>query len=239
MRAVEPAVGPPGERVQHLVRVLVAPAVEHHLRRAARPVRRLVERDEEQVRRGADPHAAEPDLDAADEVQVLDEHLPPVEAAVAVGVLEDQNAVLAGALRRADGIGVRFGDPQPAAIVEGEGDRPHDVRLGRRQRDREPLRHGHRAGRLSGDSPACGHRIHRRHRADVGRRDFVREEGPRRVEAEVVEVDVRPRVLFEVDRRGRARLVVHEADEDGLVGVGRADRRPPAAARPGRHRRCV
>ena len=49
--------------------------------------------DEQQVRRRADPDAAEADLQAADQVQPFDEDGPLVELAVAVGVLEDQDAV--------------------------------------------------------------------------------------------------------------------------------------------------
>ena len=101
VRSVEPAIGAPGEGVEHLVRVLIAPAVEQHLRRARRTVRPVLDRNEQQVRRRADPHAAEADLDAADEIQVLGEDLAAVEASVAVGVFEDQDAVLALAFGRA------------------------------------------------------------------------------------------------------------------------------------------
>ena len=124
----------------------------------------VLDRDEQKIRRGADPHAAEPDLDAADEVQVLDEHLPAVEASVAVGVLEDQNPILALAFRRAHGIRVAFGNPQPAAVVEREGNRPHDVRLGCGELDGEALRHGHGAAAASGRQARVRDRIHRRHR---------------------------------------------------------------------------
>ena len=85
------------------MRVLVAPAVEQDLRRAGRQIGALLDRDEQQVWGGADPDAAEADLDAADEVQVLDEHLALVETAVAVGVLEDEDPVAALALRCANG----------------------------------------------------------------------------------------------------------------------------------------
>ena len=91
--AVEPAVRAPGEGVQRLVRVLVAPAVEQDLRRAGRLVLAVLDRDEQQIRRRADPDAAEADLQAADQVQALHEDRALVERAVAVGVLEDQDAV--------------------------------------------------------------------------------------------------------------------------------------------------
>ena len=75
-------------------------------------------RDEEQVGRCADEHAAESDLDSAHQVQAFDEHLAAVERAVAVGVLEDEDAILAFTLRRAHRVGVCLGDPQPAAVVD-------------------------------------------------------------------------------------------------------------------------
>ena len=93
VRAIEPSVGPPRERVEHLVRVLVSPSVEHHLRRPGGTILSLVDGDEQQMRRRSDPDAAEPHLDRAEEVQVLHEDLPPVESSVAVGVLEDENPV--------------------------------------------------------------------------------------------------------------------------------------------------
>ena len=56
--------------------------------------------DEEQVRRGADPDAAEADLDAGEVGPLVPEDGPLVEPAVAVGVLEDQDAVPARRARR-------------------------------------------------------------------------------------------------------------------------------------------
>ena len=151
--AVEPAVRPPDEAVQRLVRVLVTPTVEQNLRLTRGLVRLLVMRDEHEVRCRADPHAAEPDLDAADEVQALHEHGALVELACARRVLEDDDLVALRLvllrqyrplLRVAPRIGVRFHNPQPAAVVEAERDRLVNVRLAREQRHREPRRYGHR-----------------------------------------------------------------------------------------------
>ena len=96
--AVEPAVGAPDEGVERLVGVLLAPAVEQDLRRTVGPVVAVSVGNEQQVRGRADPDAAEADLEAADQVQLLGEDLARVEPAVAVGVLEDQDAVLAPGL---------------------------------------------------------------------------------------------------------------------------------------------
>ena len=128
--AVEPAVRAPDEGVERLVRVLVGPAVEQDLRLAVGHVVAVAIGNEQQVRRRADPHAAEADFQAAHQVQPLGEHRALVELAVAVGVFEDQDAVAALALRRADRILVRLGDPQPAAVVDRHRDRLLHVRLG-------------------------------------------------------------------------------------------------------------
>ena len=93
--AVEPAVRPPGERVEDVVLgVLDVPAVEHDLGRAGRLVA-VVDRDEEQVRRRAEPDAAEAELDAGEVHAVVEEDGLLVERAVAVGVFEDDDAVAA------------------------------------------------------------------------------------------------------------------------------------------------
>ena len=107
--AVEPAVGPPGEAVQGLVRVLHRPTVEHHLG-LARTVLRVL-RDEHQFRRGADPHPAVADLDAAHEVEPLEEDGALRVAAVAVDVLEDEDAVAALALAALARVGHALDDP--------------------------------------------------------------------------------------------------------------------------------
>ena len=73
----------------------IAPAVEQDLRLAVGLVVAVLVGNEQQVRGRADPHAAEADFQAADEVQPFDEDGPLVERAVAVGVFEDQDAVAA------------------------------------------------------------------------------------------------------------------------------------------------
>jgi len=118
--AVEPAIGPPDETVQCLVRVLRAPAVE-----------------EDAGRGGAHPDTAEPDGDAAGEIQPLDEHLPRIERVVAVGVLEHQDPVTGLRLGQRVRVGVALDHPQPAAVVEAHRDRLADVGLRGQQLDGE------------------------------------------------------------------------------------------------------
>ena len=123
------------------------------------------------------------------------------------------------ALGRAQRVGVRLGHPQAAAIVDREGDRPHDVGLGGGERHREPFGTVIARAASAPDRPACGTCSSGGSVVGVGGRDLVREERPRVVKAEVVEVDVRPGALPEVDGGRRAALVVHEADEDVAAGV--------------------
>ena len=83
---------------------------------------------EEDVRRVGDPDAAVADGDAGGDVQPLGEDRELVGLAVAVGVFENLDAVAARA-RLAARIFEAFGDPDPAALVEGHGHRIDDVRL--------------------------------------------------------------------------------------------------------------
>ena len=93
--AVEPAVGPPGHRVDRRVRVLEPEAGEQDLGIAVGPVVVVAVGVEEQVRRLADEDAAVTDRQARGQVQALDEDLDRVGPAVAVGVLEDLDPVRA------------------------------------------------------------------------------------------------------------------------------------------------
>ena len=153
VRAVKPAVRPPRERVRAAVRVFEAEAGELHLGRAVGDVVTVLVRVEEEIRRVQHPHAAATGDDTARNVQVGDEVLGLVEDAVAVGVLEDGDAVLAlevvrrrrrnlvvnGAevliiLRDLETGGERvleiLHDPHPATVIEVDIQRLADHRLG-------------------------------------------------------------------------------------------------------------
>src|SRR5205807_8733551 len=99
------------------------PAVENDLRRTVGHVVAVAVGDEEQVRRGTDPDAAEAELDAGDVGDLVMEDFASIKMAVAVFVLEDKDAILARfAVSLPLGIGVVLRDPEPAAVVDGEGD---------------------------------------------------------------------------------------------------------------------
>ena len=95
-------VGGDGRRI----RGLTPPA-----RQGVRHVIPVLIRDEHQVGSRPHPHATEAQFQAADKVQTLDEHLAILERAVAVGVFQDDDLVLALPVLGAVGIGVGFGHP--------------------------------------------------------------------------------------------------------------------------------
>ena len=103
------------------------------------------------VRRRRHDDAAVGERQAGRDVEVLGEHRELVGAAVAVGVLEDLDAVVAGlAVQHVVRIVDRLDHPQPAALVEGERDRLDDVRLAREQLELELGRHLDELHRLVG-----------------------------------------------------------------------------------------
>ena len=229
--AVQPAVRPPDEAVERLVGVLPAPAIEEDLRFTGL-VGLLVVRDEEQVGGGPDPHPAEADLDAAGQVQPLEEDGPLVVFAVAVGVLEDDDLVAEftvgdhrAGVRVPPRVGVCLKNPQPAAVVDRERDRLVHVRLGGEHGDGEARRHGHRLGRVLRLESGKLVGVDRRGRLDLRPLGEARLLG---MEAEVVEVDVAPvaRVLIDQPDEDLAILVLRQIDDDPLQVLGLATRRP-------------
>ena len=173
--AVKPAVRPPGERVQGLVRVgFVVPAIEKNpgFTRGFRVVP-ILDRHEHQMGRRANPHAAEADFNAADQALPVHEHRALVELPIAIGVLENQNAIAPFALRPALGVIHPFDHPEPPAVVDAERDGLHDVRFAGEERGLESRRQGHLLGGGLGRK-AVGelHDVRRRLRRGVGgRRD--------------------------------------------------------------------
>ena len=73
---IEPAIRPPDKVIERLVRVLIVPAVQEDLGRPGRPIAAGVHRDEHEIRRSSNPHAAEANLQAADQIQPFDKDPP-------------------------------------------------------------------------------------------------------------------------------------------------------------------
>src|SRR5215471_5384278 len=141
---IKPAVRPPRERVQRFVRVLISPAIEKDLRRA-RWLRfiAILDRNEHQVRGCADPDAAKSNLESAHEVEAFHENGALVEFAVAVGILEHQDSVLALAFGSANRVSVGLSYPKPAAIINRESNRLFNIRFAGEQRRFETGRNCH------------------------------------------------------------------------------------------------
>src|SRR5215813_5364132 len=91
--AVKPAVRAPRESVQRFMGVLVSPPVEQDLRRTGRfGFLAIIDRDEHQVRRCADPDAAETNFDAADQIQAFHENRAAIDLPIAIAVIENYDA---------------------------------------------------------------------------------------------------------------------------------------------------
>lgn len=128
MVSVEPTVWSPRETVQGFVGILVAPAVEENLRFTGLVLG--VFRDEQKLRGCANPNTTEADLDAADEVESVDEHGAFVECSVTVGVFKDEDAVLVASVLSFVGVAVCFRNPQAATFIDCKGDGLFYIRFG-------------------------------------------------------------------------------------------------------------
>ena len=122
---VEPAVGAPLEAVGDVVADAVGlEAVEEDDGFAVGHVVAVAVGEEEEIRRAEREDAAEAEFDAGEKLRAVPEDGAFVEAAVVVGVLENDDAVADGAVE-ADlgfGVGVVLGDPEAAAGIPGHRD---------------------------------------------------------------------------------------------------------------------
>jgi len=146
---VEPAVRSPGETVDDVVFRLETPAVEQDFGRAVRNVVVIAVGNENQLRRGAEPDAAETERDAGKIAALIEEDVPGVEATVAIAVFENDHAVVAG---KAVGLPIRvrqtLDHPKAPAIVGGHRDRLNHVRFAGEECYLEAVRDGHAPCRI-------------------------------------------------------------------------------------------
>ena len=123
--AVEPAIRSPFQAVGEIVAdVFALETVEHDDGIAVGHVVTVAVREKKKIRRTQRPDAAEADFEARENLRAVPEHGAFVEASVAVGVLENHDAIPQRAVE-ADlgfGVGVVLGDPETAARIEGHGD---------------------------------------------------------------------------------------------------------------------
>jgi hypothetical protein len=158
LQAVEPAVRPPRQRVRHRMCILHAESRQTDLGIAVGYVVAVAVGIEEKIRDLEDEHAAMAERQPARQVQAVDEVPGGIRPAVSVLVLEDRDPIRAprpprrrGRDRVVDGprvaihlhplqagrVGVLqvLDDPQPAPVVELDGDRLADHRLAREGHD--------------------------------------------------------------------------------------------------------
>ncbi len=146
--AIEPAVRSPLKVVEDVVPGPEAPAVQDDLGFSGRFVLARLDGDEQQVGRGTEPDSAEANGDAREVGAIVEEDLAALELPRA-GILEDQDAVLAGLpLGQPVRIGSRLDHPEPTAVVRGHGDWFADIRLTGEQMNPKPFRNLHPLGRL-------------------------------------------------------------------------------------------
>jgi hypothetical protein len=155
LAAVEPAVRAPDEAVQRLVAIVDAPAVQHRPGRPVRPIVAVHVRKEEEMGRGADPHAAHSHGERRKERQLLGEMLLLVEAAVVVRVHQDRDpAGRCGGVAPPVPVVQVLGHPETPALVERERDRLPYLGLRREDSDLEARCDRHPPHRLLGGGEA-------------------------------------------------------------------------------------
>ena len=153
--AVEPAVGAEGEAVGQVVMARRAnlEAIEHHLSRSIGHEIAVGIRDEEDLRRAAEPHASVAHRHAREQLHVVGEHDRRIEKAIAVRIVKDEHTVAQRAVKPQPsfGVGEVFSDPQAAAGILADGDRVAERRFGGKQLHPKALRH-----RQGSSSLHCG-----------------------------------------------------------------------------------
>ena len=119
VRHVEPAIRPPRKSVQQFMPIIESETIEQDRAR----IRHIVEigiLQEQKFRRLADIDPAVPEQNPGGQVKAIGKHRDLVSASIAVGILEDFDAISGfGPGRRAERILVKFDDPQPATGIPG------------------------------------------------------------------------------------------------------------------------
>ena len=142
VRAVQPTIRPPRKPIGDGVRIgMRAKAVEQHHRFTIRHAVVILVRDKIKIRNRHHPHPAEPHLNAAHVLELIIKNNPLVVPPIAIGVLENDDAILLPSLFVRIIIG--FGHPQPATVINAETDRLLDIRFTGKKGHVESLGHLH------------------------------------------------------------------------------------------------
>ncbi len=132
--SVEPTVRPPAQAIGEVVIVGRGhfESVEHYFGRAVGNTVAVFVWNEDQLLRAQRPHAAESDLDACKHLHFVRENIPRVETAVAIVVLEDQDAVAQVQIELFPvlGVGVVLCYPKPASRIPSHRDGILHIRFG-------------------------------------------------------------------------------------------------------------
>ena len=143
VRAVQPSVRPPRKPIGNGVRIgMRTKTVEQQDRLPIRHTVVIFIRNEIKIRNRHHPHPAKPNLYAAHVLKLIVKNNPLVMRAIAVTILENNDAVIFASLLIRIIIG--FSHPQPAPIINAETNRLLDVRFTGKKRDVEPLGYLHR-----------------------------------------------------------------------------------------------
>ena len=104
--------------------------------------RKILKRIEENIRGIGDPDSAMPDGDSRRNIEAIDDGGDLVELAVALGALQQLDAILArpGGMR---GYSITLGDPDAAPLIKRHRHRIDDIRLGGDEFDMKAGRHLH------------------------------------------------------------------------------------------------
>ena len=147
MASIEPAIDAPGQAVEKIMARFFRPTVERHLRSPVRLVVAVTIRNEQQIRRVADPDSAPADGHPGDMIAPGPKDGALVMTSVIVRVLKDQDPVLGPVLPFFVGIGLRH--PEPAPGVQSHRHRLTHIRFTSKKGRVESLRHGDRLGGVS------------------------------------------------------------------------------------------
>ena len=94
MPSIEPSIGPPGQSVDAVVLGFERPSVEMYERPAIGCGVPISIRDEREMRRCCDPHAAKSQLEPGEMRQAVAEPFPSIQHTVAIRIVEDQNPIV-------------------------------------------------------------------------------------------------------------------------------------------------
>ena len=217
--AVKPAVVAPKKRVWRFVRVPEREAVEKDLGWAVGFVIAIGIGDEEEFGSAGREDASVADFEAADEVEIVGEDFVGFERAIAVLVLENDDAIAGFFVGASPRIGEGFGDPDAAPAVEGESDGLAELRFAGDGFDLETFRDEDATGDVVWLSCRIRFEVPKERAGGEAGRVWIRGSGGLLfVKAEIVVVEVAPRAGMFIDEAEADHFSEVGAKIDGVLG---------------------